>query len=249
MPGRRLDATETPVPKFAVAGKYGRPDQDQFVNHVAILSDDCELSFGRVAEVWHCSPPIIAGRRTAAANEQADSSETHAVSFVEDLSPGEVAGIQTTLDEIDAQTQLVTTRAGYLSHYVVHPPVVWVRDRVTGRRRFRKFSCVGFVLECYEEGAGIRLLDCDSTAFPMVDLETLASAYNDDVCNARLRERFGVVGPEPWPIALAGYVMHSLNRSADDVRKGPHLPVSLKEASFPLETITLSQSAKDENGG
>lgn len=245
MPGFRLEAAAKPVPRFSVVGSYARPMQDQFVGHVALLQDGDDLAFEGVAEVWHCGPPIVAGQQTAAQlNEQCDA---HAVSFLDDLSANDIAGIETTLAEIDAQTQPASTPTDAFRQYVVHPPVFPVMDEKTGRVRCRKFSCVGFVLECYLEGADVRLLDNEFSKFPAVDLETLASAYGDTVRNKKRRERYGIVGDGPsWQIMLAGYVMHSLNRPSDVVRVSPHVPTDISEAEFPLQNDPGSGQPADE---
>ena len=236
MGGRRLEETPTMAPMFAVVGEYARPAIDQFVGHVALLRVEQPLDFGTETVVWHCSPPIIAGETTSASTRREfDRCQVHAISFLDDLSVDDVAGMQTVLAEIDVQTQPVATKsAGLWRQYVVHPPVQWVTDATTGRKRFRKFSCVGFVCECYEQGAGIRLLDLEGGRFPAVDLKTLVDVYGDRLENERIRERFGVVGPEPWPIALAGYAMHSLSRAPHIVRHSPHVPQTVNEAAFPV---------------
>jgi hypothetical protein len=122
----------------------------------------------------------------------------------------------------------------FFSDYIIHPPVLWVIDEKTGIRRFRKFSCVGFVLECYQDVAEIRLLDLGPGKLPLVDLETLVTIYGDIIRNAKLRERFGLTGPQQeWSIALPGYVMHSLTRPSSDVRQVPYEAGSVEEADFP----------------
>ena len=236
MPGHRLQRNEqSSLERFSVVGKYARPDQDDFVQHVALLRDDCELEFSSEVDVWHTAPPIVAGGRTsqAASNEQ-QRCAVHAVSYLEDLSAEEVAGIETTLAEIDHQTQPVRPPLGLLAQYVVHPPVQWVMDRTTGTKRFRRFSCVGFVQECYDAGAGIPLLDL-AADMPPVDLATLVATYGDQIGNVRLRKYLGIHGSEPWPIALAGYLMHALSKPAEQVRGSPHVPSSVDEARFPLD--------------
>ena len=250
MGGRRLEEAPTAAPMFAVVGKYARPAIDQFVGHVALLRGDEPLCFGAETTVWHCAPPIIAGESTnTGAKQELSHCQVHAVAFLDDLSADDVAGIQTALAEIDAQTQPVaTTNAGFFRQYVVHPPVQWIMDATTGRKRFRKFSCVGFVCECYEQGAGVRLLDFDGSHFPAVNLETLVGVYGDALENERIRQRFGVVGPEPWPIALAGYVMHSMVRPSEVIRETPHAPTSVSEGSFPTSPHGGASPSAAEGG-
>ncbi len=251
MPGLRLKAAPTPVPKFAVVGMYARPEQDQFVLHVALLRDGSDLAFGHSVAVWHCTPPIIAGEKASAfSNHAFDECKVHAAGFLDDLSPDDVAGIQTILAEIDTQTPPMATQPkGFLTHYIVNPPVDWVNDKRTGNKRFRKFSCVGFVCECYQEGADIQLLNLDPSKFPEVNLATLTNSYGDGVQDERRRVQAGIEGEEPWRIALAGYVLHSLNRSAQTVRETAYTPTSIDEASFPLDASHNSSQGKMESIG
>lgn len=235
MPGHRLQRNhQSSLEWFSVVGEYARPGQDDFVQHVALLRDDCELKFGSEVDVWHTVPPIVAGEQTShAASNEHQRCTVHAVSYLEDLTADEVAGMETTLAEIDHQTQPARESLGWPAQYVVHPPVQWVTDRTTGTKRFRKFSCVGFVQECYDAGAGISLLDL-AEGMPSVNLATLVAAYGDQIRNVRLRERLGIHGSEPWAIALAGYLMHALSKPAKQVRGASYVPSSVDEARFPL---------------
>ncbi len=156
----------------------------------------------------------------------------HAVGHLEDMSADEAAGIETVLAEIDTQTPQWHGPRNFLLHYVVHPPVKWIVDPVTGTKRYRKFSCVGFVLECYEKGAGIQLLDVDHENFPYVDEAVLTDAYGISVNRENMRERLGIEDAPPWQIALPGYVLHALARPAPEVRARPYLPTGLEEAHF-----------------
>ncbi len=237
MPGYKLQETTTSrAQRFSVVGTYAQPNRDRFVRHVALLRDDCELYFGSLATVRHTLPPIVAGEHSSQVLPQAyGQCAVHVVAYLEDLTADEAAGIETTLADIDVQTQLIGP-APALSHYVVDPPVLWVIDNVTGTKRFRKFSCVGFVLECYQEGAGICLLNLDGQ-FPPVDIETLAAVYGNPVRNEKLRQRFGLTGPgEEWRIVVPGYVMHSLARTSSEVRQLPYAARSADEANFPADT-------------
>jgi hypothetical protein len=105
---------------------------------------------------------------------------------------------------------------------------------VTGNPRYWRFSCVGFVLECYLQGTGIQLLDWQSTAFPRVTLSELRSIYTDrNILAQKHCEELGLTGDGPWPIALPGYLFHCLQRDPEIVRRIPYLPLSSSEAHFP----------------
>jgi len=242
MPGYKLQPTTAlKAPRFAVVGMYAHPSRDNSVQHLALLQEDCDLLFGKATAVWHTQPPTIAGvHSSAGTSPDQQQCAVHVVSYLEDLTADEAASIETTRAEIDTQTQPVPPSMAF-SHYIIHPPVFWVIDEKTNVRRFRKFSCVGFVLECYQDVAEIRLLDLDPEKLPPVDLETLASIYGDLIRNAKLRERFGLTGPQQeWPIALPGYVMHSLTRPSSDVRKVPYKARGVEEADFPFSATVSS---------
>ncbi len=233
MPAHCLDNSgPSPVPRFAVVGEYA--DDGPFVRHVALLRDGAELRFGDQAEVWQTCPPIVAGSRTSGATQhQHDRCRVHVIGYIDGLTPNEIAGIETILAEIDVQTPQWQSSSSFFRHYIVHPPVEWIVDQQTGTRRYRKFSCVGFVMACYEEGAGVSLLDLAHTDFPRIELHVLNAAFDGNLDDERLRERLGIVGRPPWPIALGGYVLHALTRSASDVRRSRYLPNGPEQANFP----------------
>jgi hypothetical protein len=103
--------------------------------------------------------------------------------------------------------------------YTVDPPECWSEDE-RGGRLYRRFSCGGFVLACYRDGAGITLIDATSpTDWPAVSLEEIARAYGSQVRDMEtLRRRLGIPGEGLWPILLAGYLIHAFNRSDDEIR-------------------------------
>ena len=153
MPSQQLPRNQlSPVPRFSVIATYAHPGAGKFVGHVAVLRETANLSFGSQAPVWHTRPPTLAGGHSSGPNypQKYHQCAAHMAAYLDDLTPDDVDGIETTLAEIDAQTQPTSFP---LTHYVVHPPMVWVVDEKTKTRRFRKFSCVGFVLECYQQGA------------------------------------------------------------------------------------------------
>jgi hypothetical protein len=63
-------------------------------------------------------------------------------------------------------------------------------------------------------------------------LNTLDLAYPGIAHQSRLREHLGIPGDGPWPVVLAGYVLHALNRTKEDVRRRPYSP-SRNDATFP----------------
>ena len=244
MPGNRLDPdNKAELPKFSVVGVYAAAHGSAFIQHVALLREKSNVAFGDEVAVWHTAPPILAGKRTCAgAPDEFNATIVHAIAYLEDLTADEMQGIETSLVNIDSQTPLLSsTRVdsiarvqaeGYRVHYTAHPAVQWIRDEKTGRRRYRKFSCSGFVVECYR-GAGIILVDCDREKLPEVDLPTLRQGYGEWIDNPRIRSRVGLAGTGPWRLVLAGYVLHSLTRESNIVRKESFCPSDKRAADFP----------------
>ena len=134
---------------------------------------------------------------------------------------------------LDTETPTLFQGIRPLDQYVLHPPVRDVRDAHTGIRRYSRFSCVGFVLDCYENGANIRLLDWDSPNFPTTELPALLAVYDFLLSDPMRRAEVGLTGPGPWPVALPGHLFHSLRRWAWQVRRTPYVPKSSDEVNFP----------------
>ena len=243
MPGKRLEPNSVVAfPRFAIIGAYA-PGNGSFVRHVGILRDRCDVQFGDEVGVWHAAPPIVAGERTSDMSPDAfDLCTVHVGAYLEDFSADDAQGIETSLADIDAQTPLLPASCaesvpranlqGYRSHYTAHPPVEWVRDAKTGRRRYRKFSCSGFVVECYK-GAGIVLVEFENDRLPEVDLPTLRQGYGELIDNPERRSMIGLDGDGPWRMLLAGYVVHAVARKSSVVREKPYCPSNTDAATFP----------------
>ena len=204
-----------------------------FVQHVAILRSDRDLSFNEPnVEVWHMQPPLLVGHASAAAaNMDAVCPVVHVVGAI-DLDADDCESIKTWLAIVETEKRPYG-RIGNLRQYVVKPHVDWERAKETNQPLYRKFSCAGFVVECYREAVGIDLVSLPEITSPEVDLTMVLGAY-PDADRESLRERFGIRGTGPWKILLAGYLFHSLKRTPDAlIRSGPHLPSNITEAYFP----------------
>lgn len=216
------------APPFAVIGMYS-PLETGFVQHVALVADKAgaDLEYGRDVEVWHMGPPLVAGpqSRAAACHEQCRC-PSHLVAWA-DLTSEERDGMRHWLAEVDDEMR------PHLPHlqYIAHPPLEWVTDEVTGIRRFRRFSCSGFVISCYREGAGLNVL---SQALPPVELPTLMQVYGSQhLSHVRRRLGIGLLGTGPWQVVLPGYILHAFNRPTPVLRLYPYQPGSAAEAQFP----------------
>ncbi len=213
---------------------YARDVEGNFVRHVALLVEKSTLLFGNNALVWQMRPPLVVGERSRReASEDGDRCEAHLAGFT-DLDLDDFAGIQTWLAEVDKERRPQGLRAG-IEQYTVHPPVVMVTDRISGVVRYRKFSCVGLVLECYRNGAGINLIDWKSEELPEVTLDSIVSIYGEELrSKEKVRESWGIPGDGPWRVALAGYVLHALDRPVSEVREAHYIPKSSDEGGFPV---------------
>ena len=123
--------------------------------------------------------------------------------------------------------------------YIVKPHADWYRAPETGHRLYRRFSCAGFVLECYRH-INVDLVCTDDSDLPDVDLATLVNAYPElerEEVLARLgstRNDLGIPGGGPWRIVLAGYVFHALDKVAvGSPRPSAYKVVDLAAAWFP----------------
>jgi hypothetical protein len=235
MPSRRLHAIEAEkVAKFSVVGMYLADAGTSFVQHVAILCRDSELRYAMPnVRVWHIGPPLVAGERSSkTVTDEAKCCTAHLVGAVE-LKPEDLEAIETWLADVDKEDR--PTGKFVTRQYIVHPPMQWVLAE-NKSRLYRRFSCAGFVLDCYRF-IGIDLIrDVDADRLPEVDFETIARVYGEEVRRDRIRAFLGIPGPGPWRIVLAGYVMHALNRDDNVIRGAHHLPGSVAEREFPVAT-------------
>lgn len=216
--------------RFAIVGKYAKAQTGSVVQHVAILKSDQELRQGTMVEVWHMAPPLVAGERSLSSlsDESRRRCEAHIYGAIE-LQTGDSESIETWLAEVDKEQR--PPQPFY--HYTANPTVKWETDHATGRKRYRRFSCVGFVTECYREAIEVVLLTPDSQSMPAVDLAMIAQVYQLDERRTRIRESAGVGGNGPFRLAMPGYVFHSLNRPDAEIRSKPYVPATANEVSFP----------------
>jgi hypothetical protein len=188
--------------RYDVIGKCA----GNFVTHVALLDTEQALAnAGADVPVVHMAPPFKKGTFVTAhvaATVPLDNEEIKAVAAWVD-------GIK---DEYD------DANVGARSQYVIDPPWEDVVDANTGVRRYRRYSCAGFVIDSHRE-VDINLVNINRNGLPDIDRDTLSLGYP-----LRPAERFGLPGDGPWKIVLAGYVLHALNRPAKEIRCAPYQP-------------------------
>ncbi len=188
-------------------------------------------------------PPLIGPNTQDRFLQLMGTTQAHVFGHLQNFRRSETHAIKTWLTKVERQVRQFhrpITRESLPEliklQYVVSPPFDWVKDSVTGDFMYRRFSCAGFVLACYDEGAGIVLLDWQADDFPEVDLDTLNMAYgNIEELGSEDRTRIGIPEEGPWPraIVLAGYIVHSLNRPDEVIRSEPYIPDSCDKGLFP----------------
>jgi hypothetical protein len=218
------------LPRFAVIGMYDE-QTSTFVKHVALLREEGSVSYGLEVRVFHMGPPLVVGARS---QEQAGYDPTcpsHVAGWV-NLTADEREGVIDWLAEVDKEDRPGGLR-GIWRTYIVDPPECWHEDKKQVRL-YRRFSCGGFVLACYRDGAGITLMEVPPpTAWPVVSLDEIARAYGSEVRGmGSLRRSLGLHGDGPWSILLAGYVMHAFNRPTDEIRTSPFVVTDPEFARF-----------------
>ena len=238
MPAQKLPigqaATSTTAPAYCIVGMYSDPADAQFVRHVAILAEESPLESGKAAAVWHMGPPLVAGKRTRMSRGATLECPIHLFATAS-LDLDDQEGIEDWLEEVDKEPP----QDNPFKRYVVRPHWDWHTAPETARPLYRRFSCAGFVLECYKS-IGIDLVNTEERGLPDVEFNILVKAY-PQIARKRVLERqgltrddLGIPGDGPWRIVLAGYVFHALDRIRDeDPRPGAHKPASVAEAHFP----------------
>jgi hypothetical protein len=212
MPAQRLGNQPVSVRKYDVAAQDSDATPD-FVGHVG-LSDEQRDDVRSDSEISlvHMRPPLRRGDAGC---------PVHAIGTA-GLTASQLRQMGVFVDEHVSEYEAERIRG--LKQYVIHPHVREPDADVPCRR----FSCAGFVIEAYRD-AGLDLIVTEAARLPGVTLETLLSAYpdlSDRLRNTAKRSLFGLEGQGPWPVTLAGYVLNALDRTTDEIRKGPYTPSS-----------------------
>ncbi len=231
MPAWRLNGTLVEVRKYDVASMDSE-SVPQFVGHVG-LSNDGPKELGKdktppCLSMVHMMPPLHDNRHLW---------PIHAVGTA-NLSEGQVFQIKILCQR--QQKEYEAQQARETAQYVIRPHM----KPPDGQYPFHRYSCAGFVIEAYR-WAGIDLVTLSDTAVPRASLATLKEAYRTyekELDDPVQRAEYGLEGPEPWPVVLAGHVMNALDRSADDIRRAPYQP-SYGDEFFPARR---GAEARDE---
>ncbi len=212
MPALDLAEQTATLRRFDVVGMHSETCSG-FVQHVALLnSDDREVSYDDTVGVVHMGPPLET-------DKQLGADVTGRIPLTND----EINSIRTWIAKVEDEYQAAS--AGRLKQYVINPPWKDIRDENTGVRRYRRYSCAGFVLDAHLR-VDVSLLMIDNEALPEVTQQTLEAAYPHVFRNPGRLNRLGLQGNGPWRVVLAGYVLHALNRSSDEIRAEPYVAQS-----------------------
>lgn len=225
MAAQRLNNTPRSYPRFAVVGLCRNQGSSSIVSHVALLRDKSNIQLNETVDVWQQSPPLVVGPSSLQAGNNTSMCKAHLVAWLE-LNDDEYESMDDWLFEVDIEQR----PSDKYEQYFVHPHVIDQIDGETGTRLYRRFSCVGVVIECYR-GAAIELLNIDES-IPEAELQGLCNV-NPGVRRADNRERYGLSGTGPWKVILPGYIIHAFhNRTDAEIRSTPYTITSIKEAEF-----------------
>lgn len=208
MPTINLDQGPQTLSLCDVVGERAE-GQTRFVKHVGLLDEDNQsVKMGDEVRVLHMGPPLEQG-----------TIKVHVVGRVP-LRNDEIKIISTWFEKIVDEYPRLPER-----QYVIHPPWKDEYDSNTGVRRYRRYSCAGFVLDSHHQ-VNIELIQIDADALdalPNVGQPTIISAYPYAEQHPTLLHKYGLEGGGPWKVVLAGYVLHALNRPTNQIRQEPYL--------------------------
>lgn len=145
--------------------------------------------------------------------------------------------IRTYVDERNQENEAERSRYRLLrmrwdarTQYQIHPP----SSPPTKDYPLWRFSCVGYVLEAYRT-ARIDLLGNELPKKSIDDLKQLYPDQANDLDNVDKQKEMGIGEGNQWPIALVGYLLHSLARELNLIRGSDSQPYQANEGDefFP----------------
>lgn len=209
MPAFDLAEQTATLSRFDVVGRHSE-EVPKFVRHVALFNlDNRDVNHGDTVDVVHMGPPLETDQRLSVD-----------VAGRIPLTNDQINAIHTWIGKVAKEYQAQNVRK--LRQYIIDPPWEDIRDKNTGVYRYRRYSCAGFVLYAYRQ-VDVSLLVIDEEALPEVTKETMEAAYPEAFRQPNRRADFGIQGNGPWRIVLAGYVLHALDRSREDIEQEPYV--------------------------
>jgi hypothetical protein len=217
MPSLRLSQTLQRLHQHSVIGMDAPPRVGaHHIQHVGLLSGDADVCADQSVMVFHMNPPVTEGPMRA-----------HAAGFLDALDAARREDIAVWLATV--QTEMARSDPMPIGHrqrfawafrdYVIRPAVDRAPDTLTGRGRYLRFSCAGFVAECFAEGAALPLV-AEERLLPPVTMQELEAVWGSLVAavpaadrEAWLAQR-GLRRGEDWRVLLPAYLLHALGGAA-----------------------------------
>lgn len=232
MPAWRLDEDDRQVNQYDVGACDG--EEPHFVRHVLLCDLEMPINVNSKSEpvqAVHMGPPF---RQSLTRVDVVGTAELDSG----DVNKGDRRKIKSFIDDRFLERRAQKERLKKLGHklnsqseYIIHPAA----EEPDADYPLWRFNCAGFVLEAYLE-ADIELVDKEHA--PAVNLDFLKGAYSwakrrlDD---PEFRKKMGIEIGDSWPVIMAGYVVNSINRSADEIRQTPYRPRSGDEFFPPRD--------------
>ena len=223
MPAWRLDENDRSVTKYDVGASDG--EETHFIGHVLLCDVDVPTN---VSSKSASVQAVHMGLHLEQSLEHVDVIGT-AVLDAGETTGGERRQIKSFVDDrlLERRAQLerlakLHPRLHPKSEYIIHPAA----REPDANHPLWLFNCAGFVLYAYLE-ANIELVAQQQA--PKVALDVMKRAYpkaRRRLDDPEFREEMGIGAGIRWPVILAGYVIHSLNRTADEIRQAPYTPRS-----------------------
>lgn len=208
MPVARVER-ESLHSQYSVAATCG--EVDFAVKHVGLLAATCQLKAGEAVAVFDSHPPLHIGQVDDKGQAIVSNIVPALVGWVE-LNESQRRNIDRVLADLRV---LMPRRAlsgwDLITYYVAVPHMIEVPGEVPGAVKHYRFSCAGLVLYCYDEGAGIPLVDL--SRLPMVSFDELTKIWTilADM-PPKIRSRVGLPDESPQQVLLPGYILHALDR-------------------------------------
>lgn len=208
MPAIDLEQGPQTLSLYDVVGRRAE-GQAHFVTHVGFhAADNQSVEAGGDVSAVHMRPPL----------KQGEPIKVHVAGHVP-FTNDEKKEISVWIEEIKDEYHKEGIRGR--KQYVIHPPWRDECDSNTDVRRYRRYSCAGFVLDGHCQ-VDIELMQIDADALPDVNRPTIISAYPLAGQHPELLYENGLEGDGPWKVVLAGYVLHALSRPTDQIRQEPY---------------------------
>ncbi len=213
MPNSRISAL-TDAPACAVVGML---QDDAAVQHVGVLAEPWSGESNEM-EYADCGPPLRVGQSAEGGISLFGRSEVHVVGWLADLSEAEIYEIQTWIALVRSKIEAGSWNNEQREVYVIRPRSQQVRDRDTNVLLFPRFSCAGFVDQCYQV-VELNLVSPSDDDMPEVSRAELEHVYGER--EVRLGRRYGLDGEGPWRVLLPGYLIAALRLDRADLPYSP----------------------------